>query len=51
MSFYGYQCCIKKHDIAHDTPNFHSDDEDEALSGPARGRGDVSKAGPSSEQT
>ena len=50
MSFYGYQCCMKKHGIAHDTPNFPSDDENEALSGPARGRGNASKAGPSSEQ-
>ncbi|RVW86089.1 hypothetical protein CK203_037998 [Vitis vinifera] len=39
-----------KHGIAQDTPSFPSDDEDEALSGPARGRGDTSRAGPSSEQ-
>ena len=50
MFFYGYQYCMKKHGIAQDTPSFPSDDEDEALSGPARGRGDTSRAGPSSEQ-
>ena len=38
MFFYGYQCCMKKHGIANDTPNFPSDDEDdEFLGGPAQG--------------
>ena len=38
MFFYGYRCCMKKHDIANDTPSFLSDDEqDEFLGGPAPG--------------
>ena len=35
--FYGYRCCMKKHDIAHYTPNFPSDDEDEFLGCLAQG--------------
>lgn len=38
MFFYGYRCCMKKHDIANDTPSFLSDDEqDEFLGDPAPG--------------
>ena len=34
MFFYGYQCCMKKHGITNDTPNFPSNDEnDEFLGG------------------
>ena len=34
MFFYGYQCCMKKHGIANDTPNLSSNDEnDEFLGG------------------
>lgn len=33
--FYGYRCCMKKHDITNDTPNFpFDDDDDEFLGGP-----------------
>ena len=42
MFFYGYRCCMKKHDIANDTPNLPSDDEeDEFLDGLAQGDGPV----------
>lgn len=44
MFFYGYRCCIKKHGIAQDTPNFPSDDEDEAVGDPTRGEGYASRA-------
>ena len=38
MFFYGYRCCMKKHDIANNTPSFSFDDEDdEFLGGPAQG--------------
>ncbi|KAL6350513.1 hypothetical protein AAG906_019160 [Vitis piasezkii] len=38
MFFYGYRCCMKKHDIASDVPNFPFDDEhDEFLGGPTQG--------------
>ena len=34
MFFYGYQCCMKKHGIANDTPNLSFNDEnDEFLGG------------------
>ncbi|KAJ9684588.1 hypothetical protein PVL29_016853 [Vitis rotundifolia] len=40
MFFYCYRCCIKKHDIANNTLNFLSDDEDdEFLGGPVQGDG------------
>lgn len=44
MFFYGYRCCIKKHGIAQDTPNFPSDDEDEGVGDPTRGEGYASGA-------
>ena len=50
MFFYDYRCCMKKHGIAQDTPNFSSDSEDEALRGPAREGGDAFRTNPSSEQ-
>ena len=28
MFFFSYQCCMKKNDIAQDTPNYPSDDDD-----------------------
>ena len=38
MFFYGYWCCMKKHDIANDTHNFPYDDgDDEFLGGLAQG--------------
>ena len=39
MFFYGYRCCMKKHGIAHDTPNFPFDDEDEFLGCSTQGVG------------
>ena len=33
MFFYGYRCCMKKQDIANDTPSFPSDDEEDEFSG------------------
>ena len=46
MFFYGYRCCMKKHDIANDTLSFPSDDEeDEFFGGPAQGDGSVSGDG------
>ncbi|KAJ9703113.1 hypothetical protein PVL29_004753 [Vitis rotundifolia] len=47
MFFYGYRCCMKKHDITQDTPNYPLDEENEAIGGPTRGKGDASTAGPS----
>lgn len=48
MFFYSYQCCIKKHGIANDTPIFPSDDEeDEFLGGPTQGNRHTSRGGPS----
>lgn len=44
MFFYGYQCCMKKHDIANHIPRFPSnDDEDKFLGGPAQGDRHVSR--------
>lgn len=37
MLFFGYQCYMKKHGITQDTPSYPSNDEDEALGGPAWG--------------
>ena len=50
MFFYGYWCCMKKHDVTQDTPSFSSDDEDEVLDDLAQRGGDVSGASLSSEQ-
>ena len=50
MFFYGYQCCMKKHDIAQDTPSFPSDDEDEVLGSSAHRGCDVFGGGPSGKQ-
>ena len=33
MFFYGYQCCMKKHGIAKDTPNLSSNDENDEFLG------------------
>ena len=35
MYFFGYRCCIKKHEIMHDIPSIPSDEEDVALVGPS----------------
>ncbi|KAJ9678868.1 hypothetical protein PVL29_020918 [Vitis rotundifolia] len=51
MFFFGYRCCMKKHGITQDTPNYPSDDEDKAVSGPARGDGDAARASPFDGQT
>ena len=40
--FYSYQYCMKKHSITQDTPSYPSNDEDEATSGLAKGKGDAS---------
>ena len=41
---------MKKHGITQDTPNFPSDDEDEAVGGLAKGEGDAAGACPSDRQ-
>ena len=51
MFFFGYRCCMKKHDITQDIPNYFSDDEDIAVGGPAQGDGDTAAFGPSSKQS
>ena len=51
MFFFGYQCCMKKHDIAHDIPPYFSDDEDIAAGGPVQGDGDTAAVGPSGGQS
>ena len=56
MFFYGYQCCMKKHGIANDTPSCPSyDEENEFSGGPAQGDGSATgdrhalRGGPSIE--
>ena len=34
MFFFDYRCCIKKHGITQDTPNYHSNNKDGAIGGP-----------------
>lgn len=45
MIFIGYRCCMKKHGITQDTPNYPSDDEDIVVGSPAQGDGDTVVAG------
>lgn len=56
MFFYGYQCCMKKHDIANDAPSFPSNDEEDEFLGslaprdrPVLGEGHALKDGPSTK--
>ena len=35
MYFFGYRCCIKKHEIMHDIPSIPSDEENAAPGGPS----------------
>lgn len=51
MFFFGYQCCMKKHGITQDTPNYPSDDEDTTVDDPAREYGDIAAVGPFSGHT
>ena len=41
MFFFDYRCCIKKHGITQDTPNYHSNNKNGAIGSPAYGDGDV----------
>ena len=41
MFFFDYQCCIKKHGITQDTPNYHLNNKDGAVGSPAQGDGDA----------
>ena len=41
MFFFDYRCCIKKHGITQDTPNYHLNNKDRAVGSPAQGDGDV----------
>ena len=46
MLFYGYLCCMKKHDIASDTPNFcFNNEDDEFLGNPSPRDGSVREEG------
>ena len=45
MFFYGYRCCMKKHDIIDDIPSIPSYEEDEAEVDDSVGQGDSSGAG------
>ncbi|KAJ9707533.1 hypothetical protein PVL29_002529 [Vitis rotundifolia] len=44
MLFFSYCCCMKKHGIIQDTPNYPLDDEGEVVGGPDQGDGDAAKA-------
>lgn len=46
MFSFGYWCCMKKHGITQDTPNYPSDDKNEAISSHVHEDGDVAKVGP-----
>ncbi|KAJ9705511.1 hypothetical protein PVL29_003516 [Vitis rotundifolia] len=50
MFFFSYRCCMKKHGITWDTPNYLLDDENEVIGSPTQGDGDTAKAGPSGGQ-
>lgn len=51
MLFFDYRCFMKKHDITQDSPNYPSNDENEAAGGLAQEGGDVAKVSPSGGQT
>ena len=46
MFFFGYRCCMKKHGITQDTPNYLLDDEDTTTGDPTRENGDIVAVGP-----
>lgn len=45
MIFFDYRCCMKKHSITQDTPNYPLDDENTVVGSPVQGDGDTAVAG------
>lgn len=45
MIFFGYWCCMKKHGITQDTPNYPLDNEDIVVGSPVQGDGDIAVVG------
>lgn len=50
MFFFSYQCCMKKNDIAQDTPNYPSDDDDAIADDSTQGDKDPVATNPSGGQ-
>ena len=49
--FFGYRCCMKKHGITQDTPNYYLDNEKTIADDPTWEGGDIAAISPSSGQT